>query len=114
MIHYASKNTKLPSPDADMHPHTRTPPHLIVPTKLLGLMRSVRYRLTLFLLGSPTLSSQERRRENICSGCVEMFLMSDKRACAQIDLFMGVLLIWLYCTMFQLECFVQLFDGIGQ
>ncbi|GBN68267.1 hypothetical protein AVEN_61637-1 [Araneus ventricosus] len=34
-----SINTKLPSPDADMHPHIRTPPppYLTAPTKFLGL-----------------------------------------------------------------------------
>ncbi|GBN56799.1 hypothetical protein AVEN_53953-1 [Araneus ventricosus] len=37
-----SINTKLPSPDADMHLHTRTPPppYLTVPTKFLGLSSS--------------------------------------------------------------------------
>ncbi|GBL98470.1 hypothetical protein AVEN_111601-1 [Araneus ventricosus] len=39
-----SINTKLPSPDADMHPspqsRTPPPPYLIVPTKFLGLSYS--------------------------------------------------------------------------
>ncbi|GBM15191.1 hypothetical protein AVEN_39105-1 [Araneus ventricosus] len=44
----------------------------------------------------------------------KMCLTSDKRACAQIDPFIGVLLIRLYCTMFRLDWFVQLFDAIGR
>ncbi|GBM95354.1 hypothetical protein AVEN_56504-1 [Araneus ventricosus] len=51
---------------------------------------------------------------NVCFGCVWMFLTSDKRACSQIDPFIGVLLSRLYCATLRLDCFVQLFDAIGR